>query len=150
MTTNLPVFGRPRSFTSAKELWDKCLEYFVEWEKQKRPLTVVGLAVFLDICKDTLHEYGKGTYDTPENDFSDTVKKAKEYIECNKWEKALKGEYHHTVSIFDLKVNHGAQDKIVTESVVTGKGGEPLAAPSTVIVTEELIRDVVRKSQEEY
>lgn len=138
--------GRPPSFTTAEELWNMCLQYFQAWEAQNRPLTVVGLTVFLDICRDTFAEYGKGTYDRPDSDFSDTIKKAKDYIECSKWEKALTGEYKAAVAIFDLKNNHGARDTI--EHVT--KGGEAITQPQTIIVTESTIKSVVKQTQDEF
>jgi hypothetical protein len=104
--------GRPLSFNTAEELWHKCLEYFILWKEQNRPYTVVGLAGFLNVGKDTFWEYGRGTYDHVDCDFSDTVKKAREYIETYKWEKMLTGEYKTAGAIFDLKNNHGAKDTI--------------------------------------
>lgn len=102
---------RPRSFESAEELEKLIREYFAKWEEAKRPITVVGMACYLDVTRETLNQYGTGKYDTEVNDFSDTIKKAKEYIETHKWEKGLTGEYNTAMAIFDLKSNHGASDK---------------------------------------
>lgn len=100
------VGGRPRSFYDDKDLRELVKKYFLEWEGKNRPLTVVGLACYLDICKETLNVYGKGGYDTPNQRFSVTIKKAKDYIENSKWEGLLTGKYHPAGAIFDLKVNH--------------------------------------------
>lgn len=148
-TKNLPrKASRPPAFTTAQELWDKCLEYFTTWEDKVKPVTVVGLAVFLDVCKDTLNEYGKGTYDHLDVDFSVTVKKAKDYIEAVKWEKALTGQYHHSVAIFDLKVNHSAIETIK----YVGKDGESLdtAPKTTIILTRDVIKQAVKELDEEF
>lgn len=98
--------GHPKSFTNAQELWDRCNDYFREWEERLRPLTVVGLAVYLNVSRQTLSVYESGAYDDKNNQYSDTIKKAKDYIECMKWEGALTGRYEKAVAIFDLKVNH--------------------------------------------
>ncbi len=109
MTEN--KIGNPLAFSTAAELNTKIKEYFKFRDEQGMPYNVVGLAVFLDICKDTLNEYGKGAYDFHDPLFSATVKKAKNFIENHKWDKALKGEYNAAVAIFDLKNNHGCTDK---------------------------------------
>lgn len=144
--SQLPRVGAPYSFNTAKELWEKCFEYFQEWRRQERPVTVVGLSGFLNISKDTLNEYGKGTYDHLDSEFSVTVKKAKEFIETDKWEKMLTGEYKTAGAIFDLKNNHGARDTI--EHVT--KGGEAITQPQTIIVTESTIKNVVKQTQDEF
>lgn len=99
---------RPRAFESAMQMHLKIKEYFNAWEAQDRPLTIVGMALFLDIDKSTLYLYESGYYDSTEQEFSDTIKKAKMYIENAKWEGALTGKYDKSVAIFDLKVNHNA------------------------------------------
>ncbi len=100
--------GRPQAYATEKEMWDKIKEYFDVWELANRPITVVGMALWLNITKSTLFLYERGDYDTPNEQFSNTVKKAKMYIENAKWEGALTGKYIQSVAIFDLKVNHRA------------------------------------------
>lgn len=103
---NVRRVGRPRSFNNSAELWDLLQEYIRTWESKKRPLTIIGMALFVGVCRDTLHQYEKGVYDTEEEKYSDTIKNAKMYIEMDKWEALLSGRYEKTAAIFDLKVNH--------------------------------------------
>lgn len=106
--------GRPLAYGSPQLLADKAKEYFTEWEGQARPLTMAGLIVYLDICEDTFGEYARGAYDEYVLEgatFSETVKKIRKYIENQKLEQALLGNYNASVSIFDLKNNHGYSDK---------------------------------------
>jgi DNA-binding XRE family transcriptional regulator len=116
------AFGnRPRSFSSPEELRQSIQEYFNEWRKQRRPVTVSGLATWLSVSRQTIHEYEKGTYDVREKNirYSDTIKEAKEYICSDKLEKGLLGIYNSAVAIFDLKNNHDMVDKIDTNNTNT-------------------------------
>ncbi len=122
--------GRPPSFTNAAELWEQCFHYFKMCEAERRPLTVVGLIAFLDISRDTFSAYGSGIYDTDLNDFSDTIEKARIFIERDKWEKGLTGEYKSVFAIFDLTNNHGAKNRI--EHVT--KDGAAIGNASTTII----------------
>ena len=119
--SQLSFGGRHRAFTDVNELKELIIEYFQTWAENKRPVTVAGLAVFLGIGKSTLHDYEKGTYDSEEHKFSDTIKMAKDYIENDKWEKALLGFYNAPVAIFDLKNNHDCKDKIENNNIGTTK-----------------------------
>jgi dihydroorotase-like cyclic amidohydrolase len=51
-------------------------------------------------------------YDDELNSFSDTLKRAKEYVENEKIENALTGRYKSPIAIFDLKNNHGYKDTV--------------------------------------
>ena len=95
----------------------KITEYIQVWERANRPLTVVGMCLWLDIVESTLWLYEKGTYDTPGNQFSKTIKKAKMYIEMTKWEGGLSGKYDKTFAMFDLKVNHKAMEQKEKEAL---------------------------------
>jgi hypothetical protein len=89
------------------------------------PYSVAGLAVALDCSRDTLLLYESGYYDDlVEGDdeynplaasFSDTIKKAKDKILAQKEVRFLNGEVNPIAGIFDLKVNHGYQDKIIID-----------------------------------
>lgn len=133
--------GRPRKFTSPDDMQSAINNYFEScWQeieiekgegenktitrikKQTRPYTVMGLALALDMCRDTLCEYAKN------GQFSDIVKKAKAIVEED-WEVRLAGG-NSTGSIFWLKNHAGYVDKQVNEhmgkisleSLVTGNG----------------------------
>ncbi len=139
--------GRPPAFTNAEELWKKCFEYFQEWEARRRPVTVHGLATYLDVHIDTLNQYESGIYDTEDNDFSATIKKAKQFIATDKWEKLLTGEYKTAGAIFDLKNNHGARD---TVEHVTKDGAAMPTSQTTVVVTDALIDAAIQRQNEKY
>jgi hypothetical protein len=79
--------GRPKNFKTPKEMLDKFLDYYkscfiteknkegVEYQRNIKPVTLIGATNFLDISKDTFAEYSH----KPE--FSDTVKKIKQICE---------------------------------------------------------------------
>ncbi len=114
--------GRPRRFGTADELYALCQEYFNKWLELRRPLTVVGLCCYIDVRKSTFCDYAAGKYDTPGNEFSEAINKAREFIENDKVEKMLNGEYKTAGAIFDLKNNHGYADKV--EQVIRNAPGE--------------------------
>lgn len=112
------VGGAPLKYTP-EELEIKIVEYFkyvdeenvqrklrrFEGEKLK-PYTVTGLCVYLDICKDTLIDYGK----RPE--YAEAVKRAKQRVENYVEEGLLNGSINAIGGIFNLKNNFGWVDKI--------------------------------------
>lgn len=109
---NEPIsFGRPRSFNDEKELRALIQEYFETWQHKGRPITLAGLCCYLGVVRSTFADYANGKYDSKINNFSNTIKEAREYIENDKLEKGLLGLYNPTIAIFDLKNNHGYTDK---------------------------------------
>lgn len=121
--------GRPRSFDSVERLEEGVAAYYKECEETTicktvsgapvsfpEPLSMSGLASSLGVSRDTLSEYAKGAYDDDENEFSDTIKIARAKIERDKVARAMLGIYDKTISIFDLKNNHGWKDKTEVES----------------------------------
>lgn len=74
--------GRPKKFKSVKELQKKIDAYFVDCEENEEPVTVTGLCIWLDTTRETLMDYQES------DEFSDTIKKAKQRIE-NAYEKRL-------------------------------------------------------------
>jgi hypothetical protein len=129
--------GRPPKYKTPQELQEKIDAYFDScWidkvtevtdkdgkctmstvRYQNRPYTVAGLALALDLCRDTLAEYVKA------GQFSDVVKKAKIKIEMNVEELLLEGK-NAAGPIFWLK-NHAAyRDKQEMEH--SGPGGGPV------------------------
>ncbi len=76
------------------------------FEERKKPYTISGLCVYLDICRDTLIDYGK------KNDYVDTVKRARARVESYVEEGMLSGELSTIGCIFNLKNNFGWVDKI--------------------------------------
>lgn len=138
MTTGNRV-GRPLKFASPEELQEKIEAYFADcdphWEEyeawidkkdssgkpiitdgvvqqefvtkkrltKQKPYTITGLAVALDTTRETLLDY------QDKDEFSDTIKKAKEkihgYVESRLFDGQAAGP------IFNLKNNYGWKDK---------------------------------------
>ena len=98
--------ARPLKFKSNKELQSKIAEYFKNCETKKIPVTISGLALFLNTTRETLMDYQE------KDGFSDTIKKAKLMIE-NAYEirLCLRG---NSGDIFALK-NFGWTDKSSSE-----------------------------------
>jgi hypothetical protein len=91
--------------------------YYEKQKREDRPLTVQGLALALDFnSRVSLLNY-EGYTDDDDKEFLSTIKKAKLFIENNKVEGMLTGDYTAAGVIFDLKNNHGHKDKQVREVV---------------------------------
>lgn len=131
--------ARPRKFKDFAEL-DQRIDAYLDADSS--PKHLAGLAVALGVCRDTLSVYARGDYDTADAQFSDTIKRAKTWIEADKLSRALVGEYKPAVAIFDLKNNHGYADK----REITGGQGEALIpramqeSPTLEEINEELKR----------
>lgn len=107
--------GRPLKFESVEQLQSLIDKYFKWADENNKPYTVSGLACALDTDRQTLVNYEQREM------FFDTIKKAKQKIESQFEERALKGEYNPTMSIFLMKNNFGYVDKTEQEVVVQGK-----------------------------
>ena len=98
--------GRPRKYTNVEELEKLINEYFDVCNKEERPYTITGLALYLDLTRETLLRYE----DSYTNEFSDAIKKAKqriqEFVECCLFKPKIA-----TGVIFNLKNNFGWADK---------------------------------------
>jgi hypothetical protein len=94
--------GRPLKFKSPEEILKKAEQYFRECRKQKRPITITGLALALDTSRETLMKY-EGR---PE--FADAVKKVK--LVCENYAETQLYGRNPTGAIFALK-NYGWIDK---------------------------------------
>lgn len=106
--------GRPPLYTNKDELEALVNEYFEseayigEGDDRRYVPTVSGLAYHLDMTTETLRQYeGK-------DEFSVTIKKAKQRIEMN-LEQNLRGQAV-TGTIFNLKNNFGWKDKTETDN----------------------------------
>ena len=81
-----------------------------------RPYTITGLALFLDMDRQTLLRYEKEY----EDDFCYTIKKAKErvqeFVECCLFRKGITAGV-----IFNLKNNFGWQDKQEIDTTSTNR-----------------------------
>jgi len=106
--------GRHLKFKTVEELQKKIDGYFAKMKKEKRPLTITGLAVELECDRDTLLNYEK------REEFFGTIKKAKQKIENYAEEKLFNGRNVAGV-IFNLKNNY-SNWKDRQETDITSKG----------------------------
>lgn len=94
--------------------------------KQPLPYTIEGLCDVLECDRDTLLNYEKKKgYE----EFFGTIKRAKMKIQRNKVERGLLGSSNPSVTIFDLKNNHGYVDK--SEHDLTSSDGS-MSPPKTI------------------
>lgn len=119
--------GRPTDYSP------RILEQFEEYMKEAIPEnmdlpTVEGLALKLDITKDTLYRWGKKY-----SEFSDALRKLKITQKQILTKIGIYGgkEINSNIVSLLLKVNH---KMIETErKEITGKGGTPIFMPSEII-----------------
>lgn len=113
--------GRPRKFESPEQMQEAIDAYFVKQDERKKPYTIMGLAIALDIDRDTLLNYEKkAAY----KQFFGTVKGAKARIAEQMEENLLGGDGNKTGLIFSFKNNFGWKDKQEVEQ--SGPDGGPV------------------------
>ena len=96
--------GRPRKYNTVEEMQEVIDNYFKERDTEGLPYTVSGLALALDMTRETLLRYEENL------EFSDTIKRAKQKIE-DYVETRLFVTGISTGVIFNLKNNFGWRDK---------------------------------------
>jgi hypothetical protein len=96
--------GRPLKFKNEKELQKKIDAWLKSCKKEKRPLTITGLALALDTGRNVLIDYGN------REEFSNTIKKAKLICENYAEETLFLGK-NVVGAIFNLKNNYGWKEK---------------------------------------
>ncbi len=110
--------GRPLKFSTPEELQEKIDAYFSQATDSEgkviKPITITGLALWLDTTRDVLLDYQN------RDEFSHAIKKAKLRVECYYEEKLMMPAC--TGSIFALK-NFGWSDR--NETKLTHEGGDP-------------------------
>lgn len=97
--------GRPPIWSSPEDLQEQIDKYYAWAKKNKKPLTIERLAVFLEIDRHTVLKYGE------KDKFYSTVKKARDMILASKADMLNSLGGVKTGIIFDLKNNHGFVDK---------------------------------------
>lgn len=107
--------GRPRKFKSAEELQARIDEYFDDCQKRGAPYTISGLVNWTDIERQTLLNYSK------EEEFFDTIKKAKEKIVQMQEEMLMSGKGNAAGIIFSMKNNYGWKDAHQIDADVNSK-----------------------------
>ena len=95
--------GRPLKFETPEEVQGLCDAYFKECEENDTPLTITGLAMYLDTTRQGLLNYAE------RDEFYDTIKRAKLKVENYAELQVYKGK-NAAGPIFILK-NHGWTDK---------------------------------------
>ena len=101
--------ARQKKYNNSEELEEKINKYFNECDKLKKPYTLGGLALYLDIDRKTLLNYSKN------EEYFHTIKKAKQRVECQ-LEESLYRLGNNTGVIFNLKNNFGWKDNMQEEN----------------------------------
>lgn len=97
--------GRPLKFKNEKELKTKIESYFKLCDKKKKPYTISGLALHLDVDTDTLRNYEKRA------EFFGTVNRARQMCENFIEEGLLMNKINPSAGNFNLKNNYGWEDR---------------------------------------
>ena len=105
--------GRPKLYDSVEDMKKDIEKYFKECDKKGKPYTMSGLANALDMSRQSLINYSN------DDNFFDTIKKARFKVEQQLEENALIGTSNATFTIFNLKNNFGWVDK--QEQEITSK-----------------------------
>ena len=97
--------GRPKKYSTVEEMEQIIEDYFELCNKKRMPYTVSGLAIALDMTRETLLRYEEN------NEFSDTIKRAKQRVEGYAEMSLFKGGGIASGVIFSLKNNFGWKDR---------------------------------------
>lgn len=98
--------GRPKLYNSKEEMQEIIDAYFSSCDQLERPYTMSGLANALNMSRQSLINYSK------DEEFFDTIKKARAEVEQQLEENALMGKANSTFTIFNLKNNYGWRDSV--------------------------------------
>jgi len=104
--------GRPLKFKTVKELEEKIEAYLSDCQERNLPITITGMALWLDTTRDLLCNYEN------KDEFADTIKRAKMLVEYS-YECKLHSGNNAAGMIFALK-NFGWKDKIEQDTTLTG------------------------------
>ena len=98
--------GRPLLYKSVDEIQPLIDKYFEDCARDKRPLTIAGLADALDCSRDTIYEYE----DNDNKPFTDTIKKARGKV-LLALEEGIAGDKGNPAGKIFLAKNYGYSDK---------------------------------------
>lgn len=98
--------ARPKLYETKEEVQEIIDAYFSLCDQLGKPYTMSGLANALNMSRQSLVNYSK------EDEFFDTIKKAKLEVEQQLEENALMNKANATFTIFNLKNNYGWRDSI--------------------------------------
>ena len=97
-----------KKYETPEQLQQLIEGYFAECQELGRPLTISGLAVALDLDRDSVLNYEKKEgYEA----FFGTIKKAKAYILARQEESLVSGKNNPAGLIFSMKNNYNWADK---------------------------------------
>lgn len=128
--------GRPPKWTDPKVIEKIGMAFFEQRRKEKRPLTITGLALALDTTRDVLMDYQE------KDEFSNTIKRLKAFCEEYAEENALIGT-NQAGSIFALK-NYGWKDRQEIDHSNKGEKFEPMS-PDVAKKLEAVYEEAMRK-----
>lgn len=111
--------GRPRLWPDADELAAAIDEYFAQ---EDGPPTIAGLCYYLGFSD----RHALAEYETYEEPFSATVKRARLRIEQDRSKRLLGRDTFTPGVVFDLKNNHGWKDKSESDVNLGGQPENPL------------------------
>lgn len=97
--------GRPPKYKTKEEMQLAIDNYFNECKREYKPITFTGLAYALGLSRQGLLEY------KAKDEFSDTIKRAKDFVETTLEERLIGTSGVATGIIFNLKNNYGWKDK---------------------------------------
>lgn len=118
--------GRSKLYNSKEEMQKIIDTYFSLCDKLKKPYTMSGLANALNMSRQSLINYSK------DEEFFDTIKKAKAEVEQQLEENALMGKANSTFTIFNLKNNYGWKDQVEINKEENGIIGDLIGALNNV------------------
>ena len=101
--------ARPKLYESAEKLQKDIDDYFKMCDKKEKPYTMSGLALTLDMSRQSLINYSK------DEEFFDTIKKARQKVETQ-LEENLYRLGNNSGVIFNLKNNFDWKDKVEVEA----------------------------------
>lgn len=98
--------ARPKLYENKEQVQKIIDEYFALCDEKDKPYTMSGLANALNMSRQSLINYSK------DDEFFDTIKKARADVEQQLEENALSGKANSTFTIFNLKNNYGWRDTV--------------------------------------
>lgn len=108
--------GRPPKFESPDQLQSMFEEWKATFTKESDEIPdVEGLCIYLDTARQTLFDYER------KEEYSDTIKRIKDWIIYKKKQLAMKGKIPPAIYIFDAKNNAGYSDRTELDHTTNGK-----------------------------
>lgn len=103
--------GRPLKFNSVDELEQKIKDYYQDCIDRSKPLTIAGLACYLDVDRHTIYNY-----ENKSDEFFHTIKKAREYILADLEERLMT---ESKIGQIFIAKQYGYRDKTEVEATNT-------------------------------